>query len=130
MQATRRHRYAIAAMVVWLAAGVATTAACAQEEAARQQFVTSCGTCHTTEPGGPARQGPNLHGIYGHAAGQQPGFKYSEALKTSNLVFDDPTLDRWIENAQAVRPGVIMPYRQRDPAKRRLIIDYLKSVSQ
>jgi cytochrome c len=98
-------------------------------EAAKKQFLTSCGVCHTVEPGAPPRQGPNLATVYGRTAGSLPGYAYSEALKSSGLVWDAATLDPWIENAQAMRPGVNMPYRQADPAKRALIIAYLKSLS-
>ena len=98
-------------------------------EAAKKQFVTSCGVCHTVEPGAPPRQGPNLHGVYGRKAASLPDFKYSDAMKSVDVTWDDKSLDPWIENAQAVRPGVVMNYRQADPAKRKLIISYLKSLS-
>jgi cytochrome c len=98
-------------------------------EAAKKQFTTSCGVCHSVEPNAPARQGPNLNGVFGRKAGSLPDFKYSEALKTSGFVWDEATLDTWITNAQEMRPGVQMMYRQADPAKRALIIAYLKSLS-
>jgi cytochrome c len=97
---------------------------------ARQQFLNSCGVCHTAEKGGANRQGPNLHDIVGKAAAERPDFKFSEPLKSSGLVWDEATLDRWIEDAQAMRPGTIMAYRQRDPERRQLIIAYLKSLSE
>lgn len=97
---------------------------------AKQQFLSSCGVCHTAEKGGPNRQGPNLHDIVGKAAAATPNFKFSEPLKSSGLTWDEATLDRWIEDAQAMRPGTIMAYRQRDPDRRQLIIAYLKSLSE
>lgn len=101
----------------------------ANPEAAKQQFLTSCGVCHAAEPGAPPRQGPNLHGVFGRKSASLPGFAYSDALKTAEITWDEATLDPWIANAQAVRPGTIMNYRQADPAKRKLIIAYLKSLS-
>ncbi len=98
-------------------------------EAAKKQFTTSCGVCHSVEPNAPARQGPNLNGVFGRKAGSLPDFKYSEALKTSGFVWDEATLDTWITNAQEMRPGVQMMYRQAAPEKRKLVIAYLKSVS-
>lgn len=98
-------------------------------EAAKKQFTTSCGVCHSVEPNAPPRQGPNLRGVYGRPAASLPEFKYSEALKTSGFVWDEATLDAWIENAQEKRPGVLMLYRQADPDKRKLVIAYLKSLS-
>ncbi len=37
--------------------------------AAEQQFLKSCGTCHTVEPNAPVRQGPNLRSVVGRTAG-------------------------------------------------------------
>jgi cytochrome c len=96
---------------------------------ARQQFLASCGVCHTTEKEAPHRQGPNLFGVFGRKAAQTPNFKFSEALAKANLVWDEPTLERWIEDAAAMQPGTIMPYRQRDPEKRKLIMQYLKTLT-
>jgi len=100
----------------------------ADDDPNRAQFVTSCGTCHTVEPGAAPRQGPSLLGVFGRKAGTLDGFKFSEPLKTADWVWDEAHLDQWIENAQAMRPGVTMPYRQADPAKRAKVIEYLKTL--
>jgi cytochrome c len=97
---------------------------------AEQQFLTSCGTCHTTAEDAPLRQGPNLHSVYGRRAGTLPDFKYSTVLKSGGWTWDEATLDPWIENAQAAHPGTFMNYRQSDPAKRQLVIQYPKSLVQ
>jgi len=111
------------------AGAIAATHAVAQDvDQARQQFVTSCGVCHTAEPDAPHRQGPNLFGIFGRKAAQTATFKYSEALAKADIVWDEPTLDRWMEDAAAMQPGTIMSYRQRDPEKRKLILQYLKTL--
>jgi cytochrome c len=94
-----------------------------------KQFLTSCGVCHTAEKGGGTRQGPNLFGVYGRKAGTLPGFNYSAALKNGGWVWDETTLDVWITNAQAAHPGTVMNYRQANPEKRKLVIEYLKSLS-
>jgi cytochrome c len=100
----------------------------ADDDPNRAQFLASCGTCHSVEPGAEPRQGPNLNGIFGRKAGSVDGFKYSDALKTADWIWDEGHLDSWIENAQAMRPGVFMPYRQADPAKRAKVIAFLKSL--
>lgn len=97
---------------------------------AKAQFLSSCGVCHTAEKGGANRQGPNLYDIIGKPAAARDDFKFSEALKSSGFVWDEAMLDRWIEDAAAVRPGTIMAYRQRDAERRRLVIAYLKSLSE
>ena len=96
---------------------------------AEKQFLTSCGVCHTAGAGGQHRQGPNLHGMFGRPAGSVDDFEYSEALRGGGWTWTEATLDPWLENAQAARPGTTMNYRQRDPGKRALIIEFLKSLS-
>ena len=100
----------------------------AQDDPNRAQFLKSCGTCHAIEAGAGPRQGPNLWGVYGRKAGTLDGFKYSDALKSADWVWDDAHLDKWIENAQAMRPGVVMPYRQADPEKRAKVVEFLKTL--
>ena len=95
----------------------------------KAQFVKSCGVCHAVEKDATPRQGPNLLGIVGRKAALVEGFKYSDALKTADWVWDEKNLDPWLENAALVKPGTIMSYRQADPDKRALIIGYLKTLS-
>lgn len=97
--------------------------------AAEAQFKKSCGTCHVAEAGAGPRQGPNLFGVVGRAAGSVEGFNYSPAFVAakSGIVWDEQTLDRWLTDPQAVIPGAVMPYKQADPDKRRLVIEYLET---
>lgn len=101
--------------------------------AAEAQFRKSCGACHTAEANAPARQGPNLRGVIGRKAGTLSGFAYSGALKAAGrngLVWSPDAIDKWISDAGRFIPGVNMMYRQADPAKRHLVIEYLASVSK
>jgi len=97
--------------------------------AAEAQFKKSCGTCHVAEAGAGPRQGPNLFGVVGRAAGSVEGFNYSPAFVAakSGIVWDEQTLDRWLTDPQSVIPGAVMPYKQADPDKRKLVIEYLKT---
>ena len=116
----------LAALGVSLAAPVAW----AQDaDPGKAQFLKSCGVCHAVEKDAAPRQGPNLLGVVGRKAASVEGFKYSEAMKTADWVWDEKSLDPWIENAAAVKPGTIMSYKQADPEKRALIIGYLKTLS-
>ena len=78
---------------------------------------------------GGAATGPNLFGVVGRKAGEVAAFKYSEAFAkgSGGIVWDESTLDRWLADPQSVIPGAIMPYKQADPDKRRLVIEYLKT---
>lgn len=121
-----------AAMMVATALG--TAAAVAEDaDAGHAQFLKSCGTCHTVEKGAELRQGPNLASVYGRTAGTLAEFaQYSDALKKAGaggLVWNEETLDKWIAGASTFVPGASMPYSQRDPAKRQLVIGYLKSIA-
>lgn len=96
---------------------------------AETQFKKSCGTCHVATAGAAPRQGPNLFGVVGRKAGDVADFKYSAAFAAGSgrIVWDEGTLDRWLADPQAVIPGAVMPYKQADPDKRRLVIEYLKT---
>ena len=73
--------------------------------------------------------GPNLRGVYMRVAGTVKGYQYSpEFLKAlTGMPWTDAALDFWITNTQAWVPGVVMYYRQEDPAVRHKIIEYLKA---
>jgi cytochrome c len=96
-------------------------------EAARQKFLKGCGTCHALSHSERGRQGPNLDGLYGRVVGSRADFSYSDALRGGGWVCDAASFDRWIENAQEVRPGTTMTDSQADPEKRALVIESLKS---
>jgi cytochrome c len=110
-----------------LVAVVATAAVAADDGATL--FKKACGTCHALTPADGPRQGPPLAGVYGRAAGTVAGFKYSPVLQDAGFAWDAAALDAWITNPAAVRPGTTMLYRQRDAAKRLVLVNYLRSLS-
>ncbi len=89
-------------------------------------FKRQCATCHSLAAGDPPRQGPTLVGVYGRKAGSVEGFHYSPGFATADFVWDDPHLDAYLAQPQAVVPGAVMPYRQGKEAVRTAIIGYLK----
>jgi cytochrome c len=91
-------------------------------------FKQQCATCHTTNLGDPARQGPSLFNIIGRRAGAVDGFHYSAGFAKADFAWDDITLDTWITNPQEMIPGSIMAYRQARPEIRAAIIAYLKEL--
>ena len=98
-------------------------------ESSPSAFNNHCRTCHSVKEGD-NRLGPSLHDIHGAKAGSSSTYTaYSQGLKRSGIVWDEATLDRFIENPEQVVPNNNMkPYKGiADPAIRKQIIDYLKS---
>ncbi len=89
-------------------------------------FNNACRTCHTVEQGD-NRQGPNLSGIVGKKSGSVEGWSYSSALAGGKITWDEATLDKFIENPEAVAPGNNMkPFGGiADAEQRKLIVSYL-----
>ena len=75
-----------------------------------QLFYMQCKTCHDLEAGLPHKVGPNLNGILGRKAGAAAGFKYSDVLLKSGVVWSRETLDAWIRQPAALVPGNAMAY--------------------
>ena len=91
-------------------------------------FNNTCRTCHTLKQGD-NRLGPSLAGLIGRKAGSVSGYPYSDAMKKSGVVWDEATLDRFIEHPDAVVPGNNMKPFAGVPAAddRAAIIAYLKA---
>ncbi|MGB8400740.1 c-type cytochrome [Bradyrhizobium sp.] len=92
-------------------------------------YKQQCGTCHTTDPAEPVRQGPSLAGIVGRPAGKADGFRYSPGFAKADFVWDDARLDAWLSNPQEIIPGAVMAYRQSKPETRAAIIAYLRELN-
>jgi len=108
-------------VVAAVAALPAFAAGDAQSGAALYQ--SRCTSCHSLDHNG---VGPAHRGVFGRAAGSAPGFAYSDALKSSHLVWGDDTLDRWLADPETV-PGTTMTYAGVPDAKERAdLIAYLK----
>lgn len=87
-------------------------------------YQSKCGGCHSIATN---RIGPAHKGVFGRKAGMAPGYKYSPALKASGIVWNDQTLDKWLQGPRKVVKGTKMFFTVNDPAQRAAIIAYLKS---
>ena len=103
--------------------------ALAQETVAEGQkaFESQCASCHTVKPGVNGF-GPSLAGVVGRPAGKVPGFNYSGAMASSNLMWDEATLDAFLTDTAKKVPGTSMPVSIPDAHLRAAIITYLRSV--
>jgi cytochrome c2 len=92
------------------------------------QAFNQCTVCHSTTPG-KTIIGPSLAGVYGHKAGQVPGFQFSDAMKNSGMVLNEKNLDAFLANPTAKVPGTTMAFAGvKDEDQREAIIDYLKTL--
>ena len=85
-------------------------AAQAQDAEAGKAVFTACKACHQIGEGAKNNVGPNLNGVIGRKSGTQEGFTYSEAMKNSNLTWDEATFAEYIANPKAKVPGNKMIY--------------------
>ena len=67
-------------------------------------FNDYCRECHAFDKGD-NRLGPTLYGVFGRKAGSLPGYDFSISLKSSNITWNEKTLDEWIANPNALIPG-------------------------
>lgn len=112
------------------AALTAASSASAQEKAKQGEtiFKRQCAACHTVEPG-KNRVGPSLAGVVGRKAGTVEGFRYSDAMKNSNLVWTEETLQKYLADPKAFLPGNKMAFAGlKKDADREAVINYLESV--
>ncbi|SRR5579871_1516213 len=95
-------------------------------DSGKELFQKRCGGCHALDR---EKEGPRLHAVYGRTAGSIDSFQYSEALKKSEIVWGDDTLDRWLANTDALVPGNDMTFHVESGGERRAIIAFLKEES-
>lgn len=96
---------------------------------ARPASFAMCSACHAVQ-GGSNGIGPSLAGVFGAKAGHLgDAYKYSDALLASGLMWDEQALDEWLVMPSRKVPGTKMVYAgQADPAKRKELIEYLKTL--
>ena len=114
-----------------LAALLCPLEAAAADDDLEITFNDHCRECHSFLKDD-NRLGPSLYGVVGRKAGTLAGYEYSPSVKGSGVTWDEPTLDKWIANPDAVISGNQMspPYGGvADAAIRKRIIAYLKTIS-
>ena len=105
---------------------LAVAASGKDSERGREAFEKRCTGCHALDK---VKLGPPLRGVYGRKAGRDPQFTYSDAVKNASVIWDESTLDRWLNDTESVIPDNDMSFRLNDPAERANIIAYLKQLS-
>ena len=115
----------------WLVvAGVLVLAGVASADgdpAKGEKAFAKCKPCHSVKQG-ENKIGPTLAGVVGRKAGSVAGFKYSEAMKNSNITWTEDILKKYLEMPRDVVPGNKMAFagiKKEEEAED--IIAYLKS---
>ena len=86
-----------------------------------------CRSCHTLESAGRHKVGPNLHGMFGSNAGSKDGFRYSDVVKGSGIVWSAENLEEWLVKPKDFLPGNKMAFAGvRKESDRKALITYLK----
>jgi cytochrome c len=84
-----------------------------------------CAACHSLDGTGDY-DGPSLKGIVGRKAGSLEDYRYSAAMKRSDVTWDATTLDKYVADPQAFIPGNRMAFAGiGDKAERDDLIAYL-----
>ncbi|HZZ61966.1 MAG TPA: c-type cytochrome [Roseiarcus sp.] len=110
-------------LVAALAAGGALAGPLAGDAARGEQIYEACQDCHSLDKND---VGPRHRGVFGRKAGSLPDYDYSEALKSSNIVWNTDTLDKWLTDPQALVPGAKMFFHLAKPQDRADVIAFLR----
>jgi cytochrome c2 len=68
-----------------------------------------CAACHSLDGTGDY-DGPTLKGVIGRKAGSLEDYRYSAAMKRSEVVWDAATIDKYVADPQAFIPGNRMAF--------------------
>jgi cytochrome c len=128
MQMTRRLQVVLGAALLKLAGN--SVSAQEGDPAAGAKVFNKCRACHVVDED-KNRVGPYLHGVIGRPAGTAEGFKYSDAMKNSGIVWSEETIAEYIADPKAYVPGNRMAFpglKKQEDIKN--LTAYLKEESQ
>ena len=91
----------------------------------------ACMICHSINAGEHST-GPSLAHLMSRKAGTAEGFPhYSQALKDTNIIWNENNLDQWLNDPRRFIPGTSMAVKGiKDAQERADVIAYLKAVSE
>ncbi|OKO91238.1 cytochrome C [Bradyrhizobium sp. NAS80.1] len=109
-----------------------TSAFAQQGDASRgQQAFRICAACHSLEPDR-NMTGPSLARLWGRKAGGLASFeRYSDALNSSGIIWDDRSLDAWLTDPDRMVPDNEMPFEGiKDERARADLLAFLKEATK
>lgn len=137
-------KFALFALAAAIAFPLASSDAMAMDEAAKVErmvnrgkkvAIKQCFACHDITEDKQNRVGPPLWGVFGKNPGWVEGYQYSEAhlSKKDSMVWDEATLDAYLQNPKALIPGNKMAYPVvgipvMSDKQRKNVIEFVKSL--
>ena len=96
-----------------------------------ERMYRACVACHSLEPNR-NMTGPSLAGLWSRQSGSLASFpRYSSALKSAGIVWNDDTLDEWIKDPLHFIPGNTMTFPgMKDARQRADLLAFLKDATQ
>ena len=83
-----------------------------------------CTSCHSLTKN---KMGPSLGNIFGKKAGSVKGYRYSKAMKNSDIIWNEDTLDKFLIKPRKYIKGTKMRFSGiRKKSQRDALIKYLK----
>ncbi|AUQ55350.1 c-type cytochrome [Phaeobacter inhibens] len=97
-----------------------------------RQFMRKCSICHVLGPEDSRKAGPSLYDVFGRPAGTLAGYRYSEVLDGSDIIWGEATIDALFDlGPDHYIPGSKMPMQRiTDPQDRRDLIAFLKRATK
>lgn len=87
-----------------------------------------CVACHSEQASG-SDVGPNLKGVFGRKSGALDDFRYSNAMRRAEVVWDEANLKEFITNPQGKIKGNRMPFSGfASPGEIDDVIAYIKTL--
>jgi cytochrome c len=123
--------FPMALAVLTVSALVSPTLAADGNATRGQRVFGACAACHSLEPSR-NMTGPSLADLWSRKAGSLASFpRYSSALSSSGIVWNDKTLEDWIKDPQNLVPGNTMTFPGiKDAQQRADLLAFLKQTTQ
>ena len=111
-------------IIIILSVLMLTSVAYADNKVSGEKVFKRCVACHSFTK---TKIGPPLGNIFDKKAGSVIGFKYSKPMKSSDIIWNDCTLDKFLKKPRKYIKGTKMMFSGlKKKSHREAVIKYLK----